>query len=67
MNDNGLKLGICGIFIFKGTDILLLSARPRDASTKGFVNWPFTSVATWGENPNGVWYVIVADQVRFKN
>lgn len=46
-----------------GTLVQLLSARTKDKSTNGFVNWPLTSVATWGENPHGVWTVTVEDQV----
>lgn len=49
--------------LFVGTKVQLLSARPRDTSTAGFVNWPLMSVATWGENPRGLWKVTVMDKV----
>ncbi|CAF4828773.1 unnamed protein product [Pieris macdunnoughi] len=50
-----------------GTKVQLLSPRPKDNSYKGFVNWPLTSVVTWGENPNGVWKVIVHDSTNENN
>ncbi|XP_032514726.2 neuroendocrine convertase 1-like [Danaus plexippus] len=46
----------------QGTMVQLLSPRPRDTSKVGFVNWPLTSVATWGERANGLWRVIVQDK-----
>ncbi|XP_049871598.1 neuroendocrine convertase 1-like isoform X2 [Pectinophora gossypiella] len=51
----------------QGTRIQVLSPRPVDSSTAGFVNWPLTSVATWGENPNGVWTVVIQDKTGAKN
>lgn len=51
----------------QGTIVQLLSARPKDTSTNGFVNWPLMSVATWGENPRGVWKVIVTDKTYEQN
>ncbi|VVC92039.1 unnamed protein product [Leptidea sinapis] len=45
----------------QGTKVQLLSQRPNDYSDAGLSNWPLTSVATWGENPNGIWTVIVQD------
>ncbi|XP_053611965.1 neuroendocrine convertase 1-like isoform X2 [Plodia interpunctella] len=44
-----------------GTKVQVLSARPRDASTAGFVDWPLTSVATWGEDPRGLWKAVIVD------
>lgn len=41
----------------------MLSARSRDISKAGLVNWPLTSVATWGERPLGTWHIIVQDMV----
>lgn len=46
-----------------GTKVQLLSARPNDSSSAGFVNWSLTSVATWGENPIGIWSTYINDQV----
>ncbi|CAH0588208.1 unnamed protein product [Chrysodeixis includens] len=51
----------------QGSKVQLLSARPKDTSTTGFVNWPLMSVATWGENPKGVWTVRVSDKTYEKN
>ncbi|XP_069360440.1 neuroendocrine convertase 1-like [Maniola hyperantus] len=45
----------------QGTKVQILSARQRDTSTAGLVNWPLTSVATWGEQPQGSWRVIIQD------
>uniref|UniRef100_A0A0N5BWI2 P/Homo B domain-containing protein n=1 Tax=Strongyloides papillosus TaxID=174720 RepID=A0A0N5BWI2_STREA len=45
----------------KGTKTQLLHPRHLDDSTSGFKNWPFTSVQTWGENPNGDWNVFIVD------
>ncbi|CAH2049099.1 unnamed protein product, partial [Iphiclides podalirius] len=51
----------------QGTKVQILSARPRDTSTAGFVNWPLTSVATWGERADGVWRLIVEDRTEEQN
>ncbi|CAF1100081.1 unnamed protein product [Adineta ricciae] len=45
----------------QGTQTTLLSAREQDKSTEGFIDWPFMSVHNWGENPNGVWAIEIAD------
>lgn len=44
-----------------------MSARAKDMSTNGFVNWPLTSVATWGESSNGIWKVIIQDHTNEQN
>eukprot|EP00123_Amoebidium_parasiticum_P007437 comp18124_c1_seq1/m.18813 comp18124_c1_seq1/g.18813 ORF comp18124_c1_seq1/g.18813 comp18124_c1_seq1/m.18813 type:complete len:698 (-) comp18124_c1_seq1:43-2136(-) len=46
-----------------GTSVQLLTARPRDDSTKGFVDWTFSTIHLWGENPIGEWTLVVADTV----
>ncbi|KAB0801664.1 hypothetical protein PPYR_03850 [Photinus pyralis] len=46
-----------------GTRVQILNAREYDTSSKGFQNWTFMSVATWGERPDGPWTVTVQDQV----
>ncbi|XP_045501380.1 neuroendocrine convertase 1-like [Colias croceus] len=51
----------------QGTKVQVLSPRPKDSSEAGFFKWPLTSVATWGENPNGIWKVIVQDLTREPN
>lgn len=48
----------------KGTKVELLAPRKLDVSSDGFNNWTFMSVMTWGENPNGIWTLTVADNVR---
>ncbi|KAJ8985440.1 hypothetical protein NQ317_017072 [Molorchus minor] len=46
-----------------GTRVQLLSSRKLDKSDKGFVNWIFMSVMTWGELAEGVWVLTVLDMV----
>ena len=38
-----------------GTRSTLLDVRPQDYSSAGFMDWPFMSVHSWGENPSGTW------------
>ncbi|XP_029474394.1 neuroendocrine convertase 1 [Rhinatrema bivittatum] len=45
-----------------GTNTVLLAERERDASDKGFKNWDFMSVHTWGENPAGTWVLQITDK-----
>ncbi|GLV44138.1 Furin 1 [Carabus blaptoides fortunei] len=45
-----------------GTTVQLLSRRKLDKSKKGFRNWTFMSVMTWGENPKGVWKLEIFDR-----
>lgn len=47
-----------------GTNTMLLSERKGDHAKEGFINWPFMSVHTWGEDPTGVWKIRLNDQVR---
>ncbi|XP_030048181.1 neuroendocrine convertase 1 [Microcaecilia unicolor] len=44
-----------------GTTAILLSERTRDSSFRGFKNWDFMSVHTWGENPTGTWALQITD------
>lgn len=46
-----------------GTWTQVLKPRKMDTSTMGFVNWPFMSVHTWGEDPKGSWQLKVTDMV----
>ncbi|GFU97866.1 hypothetical protein TNCV_1103742 [Trichonephila clavipes] len=39
--------------------------RPIDGSRAGFQAWPFMTVHTWGENPDGVWKLEVHNEGRF--
>ncbi|XP_074599820.1 proprotein convertase subtilisin/kexin type 4-like isoform X3 [Brevipalpus obovatus] len=43
----------------------LLAQRPMDNSRAGFNHWPFMSVHTWGENPNGEWSLEIHNEARF--
>ncbi|XP_077203781.1 neuroendocrine convertase 1 isoform X2 [Paroedura picta] len=47
-----------------GTSTVLLAERQRDKSPKGFKNWDFMSVHTWGENPKGTWTLKIIDMSR---
>lgn len=38
-----------------GTRSTLLAQRPNDSAEQGFRSWPFMTVHSWGESPNGVW------------
>jgi len=38
-----------------GTRATLLDARPQDYSSSGYMDWPFMSVHSWGEDPKGTW------------
>jgi proprotein convertase subtilisin/kexin type 1 len=44
-----------------GTETELLTLRPSDRSADGFVDWPFMSVHTWGEQPAGTWKLTLRD------
>lgn len=48
-----------------GTKATLLAQRPMDNSRGGFQQWPFMSVHTWGENPNGIWKLEIHNEARF--
>ncbi|GFQ93427.1 hypothetical protein TNCT_344021 [Trichonephila clavata] len=48
-----------------GTRSTLLAQRPIDGSRAGFQAWPFMTVHTWGENPDGVWKLEVHNEGRF--
>lgn len=45
-----------------GTETVLLTRRPKDTSKEGFKNWKFLSLHLWGENPNGVWKLVIRDK-----
>ncbi|KAF2901142.1 hypothetical protein ILUMI_05043 [Ignelater luminosus] len=46
-----------------GTQVQILNKRKLDDSTKGFKDWTFMSVTTWGELAQGIWTVTVIDNV----
>ncbi|XP_071039452.1 neuroendocrine convertase 1-like isoform X2 [Parasteatoda tepidariorum] len=58
--------GALDIYLFSpaGTVSMVLSRREKDTSSLGFKNWTFLSVHFWGENPHGVWKVLVRDMTE---
>lgn len=49
--------------LLAGTETELLTLRPSDQSVDGFSDWPFMSVHTWGEQPQGPWTLTITDPV----
>jgi subtilisin-like proprotein convertase family protein len=49
-----------------GTKSELLKERDRDIASKGFQNWPFMTVFSWGENPRGNWTLIVRSHGNYE-
>lgn len=43
--------------------VQLLTTRKLDKSDKGFENWTFMSVMTWGEIAEGLWILTISDKV----
>lgn len=41
----------------------MLEKRPHDGSNFPINGYSFTSVHTWGENPQGDWIIQIADEV----
>uniref|UniRef100_A0A0N5AHZ4 Neuroendocrine convertase 2 n=1 Tax=Syphacia muris TaxID=451379 RepID=A0A0N5AHZ4_9BILA len=51
-----------------GTQTMILSRRPKDTDSKdGFINWPFMTTHTWGENPRGKWRLVARFQGKGKH
>lgn len=48
-----------------GTRSTLLAMRPTDSSRSGFMAWPFMTVHSWGENPNGTWRLEVHNEAKY--
>ncbi|XP_053210357.1 furin-like protease 1 isoform X2 [Panonychus citri] len=48
-----------------GTRSTLLEQRPMDNSHSGFQDWPFMTVHSWGENPNGIWKLEVHNDGKY--
>ncbi|EFN62718.1 Neuroendocrine convertase 1 [Camponotus floridanus] len=46
-----------------GTLVQILSSRKWDKSKDGFRKWKFMSVATWGEDPRGIWILYIFDKI----
>ncbi|XP_015176368.1 PREDICTED: neuroendocrine convertase 1-like [Polistes dominula] len=49
-----------------GTKVQLLSPRKLDDSSEGFNKWKFMSVASWGEDPHGIWFLHIFDKIGSK-
>ena len=64
----GKKRGDLRIYLSSpsGTRSTLLEARPQDYSSRGFRDWPFMTVHTWGENPNGKWTIEIHNDAYSK-
>ncbi|UYV70978.1 FURIN [Cordylochernes scorpioides] len=43
----------------------LLDRRPNDTSRAGFKSWPFLTVHSWGEQPNGKWTLEIHNEGKF--
>ena len=43
----------------------MLTKREKDKSNEGFINWPFMSVHTWGEDPFGLWKILIIANVFY--
>ena len=48
----------------QGTKVQILKPRKLDDSAAGFEKWKFMSVASWGEDPRGSWFLDILDEVR---
>ena len=46
-----------------GTKVSMMRPRANDFNKKGYQEWPFMSVQTWGEKPFGEWLLKVWDDV----
>ncbi|XP_039494210.1 furin-like protease 1, isoforms 1/1-X/2 isoform X2 [Drosophila santomea] len=47
------------------TSVTLLTPRVHDNSRSGFNQWPFMSVHTWGESPQGNWQLEIHNEGRY--
>ena len=51
-----------------GTESMLLDYRPKDTLTvssyQKYSNWPFMSLTFWGENPVGIWTLVVVSKTN---
>ncbi|CAK9819682.1 Neuroendocrine convertase 1 [Anthophora quadrimaculata] len=46
-----------------GTRVQILKPRKLDKSSSGFEKWKFMSVASWGEDPRGIWVLDIVDEI----
>ena len=49
-----------------GTRSTLLDGRPQDYMSSGFVDWPFMTTHSWGENPKGKWFLEIHNDAYSK-
>lgn len=45
-----------------GTESVLLYRRAKDTTGQGFRNWTFLTVHLWGEDPRGLWVLVIRDK-----
>lgn len=64
----GRKRGDLRIYLTspQGTRSTLLDARPQDYSSSGYIDWPFMTTHSWGENPNGRWVLEIHNDAYSK-
>ena len=60
---SGRKRGDLGISLTspKKTTSTLLHQRRYDGSTSGYIDWPFMTTHSWGEDPNGQWILSIVN------
>ncbi|KAG5878303.1 hypothetical protein JTB14_017652 [Gonioctena quinquepunctata] len=66
ININYTTRGVLQIYLVSpsGSQVKLLAPRKLDKSDKGFTDWTFMSVMTWGEPAEGVWVLLVSDTME---
>lgn len=64
----GRKRGDLRIYLTspQGTRSTLLDARPQDYSSSGYIDWPFMTTHSWGENPHGKWVLEIHNDAYSK-
>ena len=64
----GRKRGDLRIYLTspQGTRSTLLDARPQDYSSSGYIDWPFMTTHSWGENPRGRWILEIHNDAYSK-
>lgn len=64
----GRKRGDLRIYLTspQGTRSTLLDARPQDYSSSGYIDWPFMTTHSWGENPRGRWVLEIHNDAYSK-
>merc|ERR1719245_2414851 len=65
---SGRKRGDLRIYLIspQGTRSTLLDARPQDYSSSGYIDWPFMTTHSWGENPRGRWILEIHNDAYSK-